>query len=149
MVGHARRGRSAVRRAQVPRPAGVHITVVDSDDEYVGTLGSWGEGPGQFAWPASIAIDREQRLFIGDEHLNRITVMSTDGELIDSWGDSGSGDGQLDGPCGLAFDSGNTLIAVDHRNNRVQRFTVDGSTWAGLVLWDQLPADSTSRGASA
>ena len=105
---------------------------MDSDDEYVGTLGSWGEGPGQFVWPASIAIDIEQRLFIGDEHLNRITVMSTDGEFIDSWGDRGSGDGQLDGPCGLAFDSGNTLIVVDHRNNRVQRFTVDGQYLGGF-----------------
>ena len=111
---------------------GVHVTVVDSDDEYIGTLGEWGEGDGQFIWPVSIAIDREQRLFISDDHLNRITVMSTDGEFINSWGDGGSGDGQLNGPCGLAFDSGNALLVVDHRNNRVQRFTVDGEFLGGF-----------------
>ena len=128
---------------------GVHVTVVDSDDEYIGTLGEWGEGDGQFIWPVSIAIGREQRLFISDDHLNRITVMSTDGEFIGSWGESGSGDGQLDGPCGLAFDSGNALLVVDHRNNRVQRFTVDGAVpgrvWRGRI---RSGPDSTSRGAS-
>ncbi len=121
-----------LRRCHDIDPRGVHVTVVDPDDEYIDTYGSWGEGDGQFVWPVSIATDREQRLFISDEHLNRVTIMSTDGEFIGKWGESGSGDGQLDGPSGLAFDSSNRLVIVDSHNNRVQRFTVDGEYRGGF-----------------
>ena len=107
-------------------PRAFNVKIVDPDDEILGTFSSFGEGDGQFVWPVSIVIDRQQRIFISDEHLNRITIMSTDGEFISKWGERGSGDGQLDGPSGLAFDANNRLIVVDHRNSRVQRFTVDG-----------------------
>ena len=75
-----------LRRCHDVDPRGVHVTVVDPDDEYIGTYGSWGEGDGQFVWPVSIVMDRDQRLFISDEHLHRITIMSTDGEFIGKWG---------------------------------------------------------------
>ena len=105
---------------------GIHVTVVDPDDRLLAKFGSFGEGDGQFAWPVSIVIDRDQRVFVSDEYLNRITIFSIDGEFIAKWGESGSGEGQLDGPSGLAFDANNRLLVIDHRNSRVQRFTVDG-----------------------
>ena len=111
---------------------GVRVTVMNLDEEYYGTFGSHGREEGQFIWPSSIAIDKEQRLFISDEYLSRIIVLSTDGDYIAQWGESGSGDGQLDGPCGLAFDSSNELLVVDHRNSRVQRFTTAGECLAKL-----------------
>ena len=92
-----------LRRCHDVDARGVHVTLVDPDDEYIDTYGSWGEGDGQFIWPVSIVMDRDQRLFISDEHLHRITIMSTDGEFIGKWGESGSGDGELDGPSGLAY----------------------------------------------
>ena len=115
-----------LRRCHDVDARGVHVTLVDPDDEYIDTYGSWGEGDGQFIWPVSIVMDRDQRLFISDEHLHRVTIMSTDGEFMSKWGEIGSGDGELDGPSGLAFDSNNELLVVDSRNSRVQRFTVDG-----------------------
>ncbi len=105
---------------------GIRVTVMNLDEEYFGTFGEHGQGDGEFICPLSIAIDREQRVFISDDFLNRITVMSTGGEFIKSWGCAGAGDGQLDGPSGLAFNSANDLLVVDHRNNRIQRFTTDG-----------------------
>ena len=105
---------------------GIRVTVMNLEEEYFGTFGEHGQGDGQFICPLSIAIDREQRVFISDDFLNRITVMSTGGEFIKSWGSAGAGDGQLDGPSGLAFNSANELLVVDHRNNRIQRFTTDG-----------------------
>ena len=115
-----------LRRCHDVDARGVHVTLVDPDDEYIDTYGAWGEGDLEFVWPVSIVIDREQRFFISDEHLHRITIMSTGGEFIGKWGEFGSGDGQFDGPSGLAIDSNNDLIVVDSRNNRVQRYTVDG-----------------------
>ena len=105
---------------------GIRVTVMNLDEEYFGTFGSHGQGDGQFICPLSIAIDREQRVFISDDFINRITVMSTGGEFIQSWGCAGAGDGQLDGPSGLAFNAAGELLVVDHRNNRIQRFTPDG-----------------------
>ena len=105
---------------------GVRVTVMDLDEGYFGIFGSFGEEDGEFIWPNSIAIDREQRVFVSDDYLTRISVMSTGGEFIASWGEAGAGDGQLDGPNGLAFNSANELLVADHRNNRIQRFTTDG-----------------------
>ena len=105
---------------------GVRVTIMDLDEGYYGIFGSFGEEDGQFMWPNSIAIDREQRVFVSDDYMNRISVMSIGGDFIARWGDAGAGDGQLDGPNGLAFNSDNELLVGDHRNNRIQRFTPDG-----------------------
>ena len=115
-----------LNRSLEPDVRGVRVTVMDLDEEYFGTFGAHGEGDGQFISPLSITIDREQRVFVSDDYLNRITAMSTGGEFIKSWGSGGAGDGQLDGPSGLAFNTANELLVVDHRNNRIQRFTTDG-----------------------
>ena len=105
---------------------GVRVTIMDLDEGYYGIFGSFGEEEGQFTWPNSIAIDKEQRVFVSDDYMNRISVMSIGGDFIARWGDAGAGDGQLDGPNGLAFNSDNELLVGDHRNNRIQRFTPDG-----------------------
>lgn len=107
-------------------PRGVRVTVMDLEEEYYGTFGSYGRGNGQFIWTASIAIDSRQRLYISDEYLNRVTILSTEGEVIGSWGESGSGEGQLDGPCGLAFNLDEELYVVDHHNSQVKKFTAEG-----------------------
>ena len=105
---------------------GVRVTIMDLDEGYYGIFGSFGEDEGQFTWPNSIAIDKEQRVFVSDDYMNRISVMSIGGDFIARWGDAGAGDGQLDGPNGLAFNSDNELLVGDHRNNRIQRFTTEG-----------------------
>ncbi len=107
-------------------PRGVRVTVLDLDEQYHGTFGSFGTGEGQSIWNASITIDSKQRLYASDDDLNRITVWSLDGELIDTWGESGSDEGQLNGPSGITLDSGDEPLVVDHLNGRVQRFTGDG-----------------------
>ncbi len=115
-----------INRSSDADKRGVRITVMDFEEGYYGIFGEFGEEEGQFIWPTSIAVDREQRVFVSDDYMNRITVMSTSGELIGVWGEEGSGEGQLDGPNGLAFNDDNELLVVDHRNNRVQRFTPEG-----------------------
>ena len=82
-------------------PRGVRVTVMNLEEEYFGTFGSFGTKAGQAIWNASIALDSQQRLFTSDEHLNRIMVRTTDGELLDTWGESGAEDGQLNGPNGI------------------------------------------------
>ena len=107
-------------------PRGVRVTVMDLEEEYGGTFGSFGTKDGQAIWNAGIAIDSRQRLFTSDEDMNRIMVRTLDGELLDTWGESGTEEGRLNGPNGITFNSNDELLVVDHLNGRVQRFTGDG-----------------------
>ena len=108
-------------------PRGIRVTVMNLEEEYFGTFGSFGTGPGQAIWNASIAIDSHQRLFTSDEYLNRIMIRTLDGELLDTWGETGVEEGQLNGPNGIAFNSRDELLVSDHLNARIQRFTGDGN----------------------
>jgi len=107
-------------------PRGVRITVMNLEEEYFGTFGSFGKGEGQAIWNASIAIDSKQRLFTSDDYLNRILVRTQEGELLDTWGEHGTEEGQLNGPNGITFNSKDELIVSDHLNGRIQKFTSGG-----------------------
>ena len=115
-----------VNRSYENRPDGVRVTVCTLNEEYISEFGSYGEGDGQFIWPTSIALDKEEKLYIADEWLNRISIFNRDGEFLGKWGTPGSGDGEINKPSGLAIDSNGTLFLVDSGNNRVQKFTLDG-----------------------
>ncbi len=91
-------------------------------------------GGGESPWPASIAVDISEKIYIADDHVNRIFMYNKDGEFLGSWGATGSGDGQLLGPSGLACDNENYVYVVDGRNSRVQKFTQEGkflARWGG------------------
>lgn len=107
-------------------PRGTRVTVMNLEEEYFGTFGSFGTGSGQAIWNASIAIDSQQRIFTSDDHLNRIMVRTLEGELLDTWGQSGTGEGQLNGPNGIAFNSNDELLVSDHLSGRIQKFTGSG-----------------------
>ena len=107
-------------------PRGVRVTVMNLEEEYFGTFGSFGKGEGQAIWNASIAIDSKQRVFTSDDYLNRILVRTQEGELLNTWGESGTEEGQLNGPNGITFNSEDELIVSDHLNGRIQKFTADG-----------------------
>ena len=74
----------------------------------------------------SIALDRNENVYVADQWLHRISIFDKDGEFLDKWGSAGGGDGQLNQPFGIAFEGEENLCVVDSNNNRVQRFTKDG-----------------------
>ena len=104
----------------------VAVKICNVGEEWFGDFGSFGSGPGQMVWPAGIAVDSAERLYITDEWNQRVSVFDTEGNLLDEWGTSGDGDGQLNRPSGIAFDADENLLIVDARNHRVQRFTPSG-----------------------
>ena len=95
-------------------------------EEWFGEFGQYGSAPGQMVWPAGIAVDSRQRLYVSDEWNQRISVFDTEGALLDEFGEPGSGPGQLKRPSGLALDAAENLLVVDAGNHRVQKFTPDG-----------------------
>lgn len=117
-----------VNRSYESRSDGTRINLFilgDEGEEYVTEFGGYGEGPGQFIWPMSIALDSDTNVYVSDEYLHRITVFDRDGNYAGHWGVHGSGDGELDRPAGLVIRD-DVLYVVDSRNHRVQKFTLDG-----------------------
>ena len=41
------------------------------EEAFLTEFGKYGDGAGEFIWPSAIALDREQRVFVSDEFLNR------------------------------------------------------------------------------
>ena len=95
-------------------------------EEFLGTFSRYGSGVGEFIWPAGLAIDSEENLYITDEWMNRVTVFNSAGDFVCCWGNEGSGDGELRRPSGIAIDRNDDIYVVDGMNHRVQKFTRDG-----------------------
>ena len=89
------------------------VKICSVDEEFFGDFGTYGTGPGQWVWPAGIAADSQQRLYVSDEWNQRITVFDKQGNLLDEWGEAGAAEGQLNRPSGLAFDAEEHLLLVD------------------------------------
>ena len=96
------------------------------DEEVQCEFGKYGQEDGQFLWPASLALDREGKVYVADDWLQRISIFDEDGTFLGKWGTPGVGDGELNRPSGIAFDGQDNLYVVDSWNNRVQKFTKDG-----------------------
>ena len=115
-----------VSRTNPLQTYGIRIGICNLDSDYFGDFGSYGSGNGAFVWPTALAFDREDTLYLADEHNNRVTIFDKSGGFLDKWGVQGQGDGQLNGPAGLAFDENDDVYVSDHLNNRVQKFTKKG-----------------------
>lgn len=99
---------------------------VPGDEEIITQFGERGDGPGQFVWPAGIAVDDDQRLYVTDQWLHRVNVYNPDGEFLDTFGVFGDGDGQFNRPSGITVDHQGHLYIVDTLNHRVQRLDNEG-----------------------
>ncbi len=124
----------AVNRAKEWWTAGKRVSIHTVDQNYVTRFGSGGTSDGKMVWPTSIALDKDENVYLADEDLQRISIFSKDGEFLAKWGEAGEGDGQINRPSGLAFDSQDNLFIVDSSNNRVQKFTKEGNF---LAKWGQ------------
>ncbi len=102
------------------------VTVCTVTEAYHGEFSHGGDGDGEIMWPAAIAIDRDEQIYISDEALHRISIFDKHGQFLHKWGIQGRGEGAFERPAGLAFDADGHLLVVDGLNHRVQRYTKDG-----------------------
>ena len=58
------------------------VAKYDKNGDWVKSWGSKGTGPGQFRLPHSIAIDRNNNVYVGDRSNHRIQVFNTDGKFL-------------------------------------------------------------------
>jgi len=111
------------------------IGPVPGDEEFVADISRPGDGPGELIWPAGLALDSQENVYVTDEWFNRVFIFAKDGTFLRHWGAVGSGDGEFNGPSGIAIDQQDVLYIVDARNHRVQKFTKEGEF---LTKWGSL-----------
>jgi Tol biopolymer transport system component/streptogramin lyase len=88
--------------------------------------GSPGTAEGQFAYPASVAVDSSGNVYVADKDNNRIEKFGPNGTFLTRWGSRGSGNGQLRYPRGVEVDSSGNVYVADTFNRRIQKFGPNG-----------------------
>lgn len=101
------------------------------DEEYLLEFSGMGDRPGELIWPAGLATDSQENIYVTDEWLNRVSIFDSQGNFKDLWGSPGQEEGELNGPSGIVIDSQDNLLIVDSRNHRVQKFTKEGEFQTG------------------
>lgn len=61
------------------------IVVFDRDLDYMDTIGRYGQGPGEFSYPAGIAFDRDGNIYICDLGNYRVQVLDRNRNVISSF----------------------------------------------------------------
>ncbi len=84
-------------------------------------LGGPGAGPGEFAEPRGIAVDRDGALLVADSANNRIQKLAPDGQVLGVWGGpaAGSDPGQFRQPCGVTGAPDGSVYVADTWNHRI------------------------------
>eukprot|EP00731_Ephydatia_muelleri_P008406 Em0004g744a len=101
------------------------IYVFDQTGQLKNTIGSSGNGDGQFSSPYGISIKGDV-LYVADSGNHRVQKLTSSGKFLHKFGQQGSGQGQFNGPVGVIIDSNNKLIVSDCNNHRIQIFNENG-----------------------
>ncbi len=91
-----------------------------------GGNGEAGSGPGAFAHPQALAVDRAGDILVADTGNNRIVRLNPSGEVLAQWGAAGTGAGHFHAPDGIGVDGAGDVFVLDGENNRVQEFSETG-----------------------
>ncbi len=104
------------------------ILVFDRDGKVRRSIGSYGQGSGQFVYPTDVAFDPDGLMYVSEYGGNdRIQVFDKDGRVLREFGSPGSGEGQFARPQSLAFSlDGSELFVADSCNHRIAVFSREG-----------------------
>jgi len=110
-----------------PFSGGFNVVKFNGHGKYLATIGSAGNGDGQFNDPEGIAIDSDGNIYVADSGNNRVEKFNEDGVYQSQFGSAGSGDGQFNSPVGIAFSADGQIYVTDVGNSRVEEFDGKGS----------------------
>ena len=127
-----------IRRLADPHVAKLSIGSTPEDEELLEQIGEKGEKEGQFIWPAGVALDSKQNVYVTDEWLHRVSVFDPEGNFLRMFGTSGGGDGEFNRPSGIAIDDNDNIYVVDTLNHRIQKFTQEGEL---IKVWGKRGTD--------
>ncbi|MEN8118800.1 MAG: 6-bladed beta-propeller [Bacteroidota bacterium] len=74
------------------------VKMYHSDGSFIGSIGSYGKGLGQFVRPKGIALDRESNLYVVDAAFENIQIFNKNKQLLMFFGGGYSGAGSMSLP---------------------------------------------------
>ena len=96
------------------------VHVFDKQRKHIRSFGQQGSGNGQLNSPAGIAVDCDNRLYIGNQKNNRIEVVENDGTFVRQ-----IGVGHLSQPWDVTVRNKHVYV-TEYGNHRISVFTLDG-----------------------
>ena len=100
-----------------------YITIIAEDGRRV-AFGGFGTEKGKFDKPRSVAVDKDDNIYVTDSGNHRVQKFTCEGKFIASVGSKGSEEGQFNLPLGLCFNNNKErLFVCDQLNYRVQVFS--------------------------
>ena len=101
---------------------GHQIAIFDIKGQRIRTFGSHGDSPEQMVYPAGIAIDGMDNIYVNS--WDKLQKFTSSGELIKCVGQEGSKEGEFDDPRGVTLHN-NQVYVCDCNNHRIQVFDLD------------------------
>lgn len=111
----------------VVETAAHQVSVYKIDGTFVKSIGSRGEGDGQFNFPTSIWIDGKGDAYIVDAMNFRLQIFNKDGVFVTSFGAPGDVSGSFARPKGVAVDQYGNIYVADALFHVVQIFDRSGN----------------------
>lgn len=102
------------------------VRLFDMDGRLVRSFGERGAGPGQFNFPAQVAVDRNGAILVVDAMNFRVQRFTVDGAFLGAFGRKGDAAGDFSLPKGVAIDTDGRVWVVDAHFENVQAFNPDG-----------------------
>ena len=98
------------------------VSIFDKRGQNNRTFGSYGDSPHQMIYPAGIAIDGTDNIYVSSQH--KLQKFTNSGELIKCVGQKGMKEGEFDDPLGVTLYN-NHVYVCDSNNHRIQVFDLD------------------------
>jgi DNA-binding beta-propeller fold protein YncE len=95
-----------------------------ADGTYLFSWGEPGSGPGQFALPHGVWIDRRGRVLVCDRENDRVQIFDQQGKLLEIWPT------KLIGPATFYVDADDVVYIPEHNGGLVSVLTLDGERLA-------------------
>ena len=93
-----------------------------NDGKFLMQWGTQGDEDGQFVFPAGVAIDSDDNVYVTDQNNGRIQKFTSDGAFLAKWGTDGNKVSEFSEPEGVDVDSNGRVYVADTGNSRVQSF---------------------------
>lgn len=95
------------------------VKVLNTQGDYITTIGGWGVEKGEFYRPKGVAVDHKNRVFVSDSYLEVIQVFSRDGTFLSILGNEEGSIARFVTPTGIFIDQQMRLYVVEMQANRV------------------------------
>lgn len=95
------------------------VVKFDRDGNYIKAWGKYGTGTGEFDLPHTVAVDDQNRVYVGDRENQRIQIFDSEGKFIQQWTGIGY-------PYGLLITPDQHVWMVDGGYDRIVELDRDG-----------------------